>query len=154
MIVGVVLSLLLLISAASRSPVRRMAYDKGELVWVDARAHPEAVEAEGTLVAAIQGPLFFADAAACKAQILRMVGDSDPSVVVLDLGTTPDIDIDGADTLTKVAGQLRSRGVRLLLARVDGERLDLLRRAGTLEAIGDENLFVTVRDAVGADSDH
>ena len=44
-IVGVVLSLLFLISAASRSPVRRMAYDEGERAWVDARAHPEAAEA-------------------------------------------------------------------------------------------------------------
>ena len=49
--------------------------------------------------------------------------------------------------------QLRARGVRLLLARVDGERLALPRRAGTLEAVGDEDLFVTVRDAVSADSD-
>ena len=131
-----------------------MAYDESDLVWVDARAHPEAVEVQGILVAAIHGPLFFADAAACRAQILRMVGESDPSVVVLDLGTTPEIDIDGADTLTKVAGQLRSRGVRLVLARVDGERLELLRRAGTLEATGDEDLFVTVRAAVSADSRH
>jgi sulfate permease, SulP family len=151
-IVGVVLSLLLLIAAASKTPVRRMAYDDAERAWVEARAHPEAAEDEEVLVAAILGPLFFADAAACKARILRMVGESDPSVVVLDLGTTPDIDIDGADTLTKVADQLRARGIRLLLARVDGERLDLLRRAGTLEAIGDENLFVTVRDAVSAGS--
>ena len=151
-IVGVVLSLLFLISAASRSPVRRMAYDEGERAWVPARTHPEAAQHEGVLVAAIHGPLFFADAAACKARILRMVGESDPSVVVLDLETTPDIDIDGADTLTKVAEQLRSRGIRLLLARVDGERLDLLRRAGTLKAIGDEHLFVTVRDAVSANS--
>ena len=151
-IVGVVLSLLLLISAASRSPVQRMAYDKGEHTWVDARAHPDAAENEGVLVAAILGPLFFADAAACKARILRMVGESDPSVVVLDLGTTPDIDLDGADALTKVAVQLRSRGVRLLLARVDSERLALLRRAGTLEAVGDESVFVTVRDAVRSGS--
>jgi len=147
-IVGVVLSLLLLISAASRSPVRRTAYHEGERAWVDARAHPEAAEHEGVLVAAINGPLFFADAAACRARILRMAGESDVSVVVLDLGTTPDIDIDGADTLTKVAVQLGSRGVRLLLARIDGERLALLRRAGTLEAVGDDNLFVTVRNAV------
>ena len=44
--------------------------------------------------------------------------------------------------------------VALLLARVDGERLELLRRAGTLEATGDEDLFVTVRAAVSADSRH
>lgn len=149
-IVGVVLSLLLLIAVASRSPVVRMAYDEGERTWVDAHAHPGAAEEEGVLVVAIDGPLFFADAAACKTQILRMAAEPDVSVVVIDLGTTPDIDIDGSDTLTKTAGQLKAGGGRLLLARVDGERLGLLRRAGTLEAVGEENVFVTVRDAVAA----
>ena len=149
-IIGVVLSLLLLISAVSRSPVRRLAYDERERAYVEARAHPEAHEHDHVLVVALLGPLFFADAAAVRTQILRMVRESAVTVVVLDLGTTPDIDVDGADTLTKVASRLIARGTRLLLARVEGERLDLLRRAGTLDAVGEDGVFVTVRAAVAA----
>ena len=52
--------------------------------------------------------------------------------------------------LTKVHGQLADRGVRLLLTHADGEELDLLRRAGTMDAIGEMNVFETVRDAVAA----
>ena len=149
-IIGVVLSLLLLISAASRSPVRRLAYGERERAYVEARAHPEAHEHDHVLVVALLGPLFFADAATVRTQILRMARESEVSVVVLDLGTTPDIDIDGADTLTKVASLLTAKGTRLLLARVEGERLDLLRRAGTLDAVGEDGVFVTVRAAVAA----
>ena len=54
--------------------------------------------------------------------------------------------------LTKVHGQLADRGVRLLLTHADAAELDLLRRAGTLDAIGEENVFETVRAAVAAAS--
>jgi MFS superfamily sulfate permease-like transporter len=69
---------------------------------------------------------------------------------VLDLGTTPEIDLDGADMRTNVQGQLAWRGVRLLLAHADTAELDLLRRAGTMNAIGETNVFETVRAAVAA----
>lgn len=43
--------------------------------------------------------------------------------------------------LTKVHGQLAERGVRLLLTHADGMELDLLRRVGTMDAIGEANVF-------------
>jgi MFS superfamily sulfate permease-like transporter len=96
----------------------------------------------------VDGPLFFADAGACTARILRMAAEAGASHVVVDLGATPTVDVDGADALTRMAGQLTAGGAKLLLARVAGERLDLLRRAGTLDAVGRQNVFPTVRAAV------
>jgi SulP family sulfate permease len=147
-VVGVVLTLLLVISAASKSPVRRLAYDERAQAYVDAPTHAE--EQEAVLVVAVDGPLFFADADACTAGILRMAAEAGASEVVVDLGATPAVDVDGADALTKMATRLSAGGARLLLARVDGERLDLLRRAGTLAVVGEENVFATVRAAAQA----
>ena len=79
-----------------------------------------------------------------------LAAEAHAAIVIVDLGFTPDIDVDGADMLSALNGQLHASGGRLLLARADGERLGLLRRAGTVQAIGEENLFVTVRDAVAA----
>lgn len=149
-VLGVVLSLGLLISSASRTPVRRLAYDRAEGGYVDAEAHPGAVEDPGVTVLAVRGPLFFADAAAVRRRIVELAGQDAAPVVVLSLGETPDIDGDGADALTAAAEELRRRGKRLVLARVDEGKLDLLRRAGTLDALGEDGVFVTVRAAVRA----
>jgi MFS superfamily sulfate permease-like transporter len=52
--------------------------------------------------------------------------------------------------LTKVHGQLADRGVRLLLTHADADEFAVLERAGTMDAIGQANVFETVRDAVAA----
>jgi MFS superfamily sulfate permease-like transporter len=69
---------------------------------------------------------------------------------VVDLEATPGVDLDAADMLTKVHGQLADLGVCLLLTHADTTELDLLRRAGTLHAVGEENVFETVRATVAA----
>ena len=72
------------------------------------------------------------------------------TTVVVDLEATPAVDLDGADMLTDLHRQLAETGVRLLLTHADAAELDMLRRAGTLEAIGEANVFETVRAAVSS----
>ena len=127
-----------------------MAYDPADEVYVEADTHPDATTPDGVLVVKVNGPLFFADAAPFRASLLNLVSANDATTVVVDLEATPAIDLDGADMLTKVHEQLADRGVRLLLTHADTTELDLLRRAGTLDAIGEENIFETVRAAVAA----
>jgi len=147
---GVLLSLILLISRTSRSPLRRMAFDPADHVYVEADTHPDATTPDGVLVLEMNGPLFFADAVPFRAHLLDLVSANDATTVVLDLEATPVVDLDGADMLTKVQGQLAESGVRVLLVHADAEELDVLRRAGTMEAVGEENVFETVRAAVVA----
>jgi high affinity sulfate transporter 1 len=149
-VLGVVVSLVLLVSRTSKSPLRRKAYDPDEQVYVDADTHPDATTPDGVLVVALNGQLFFADAAPFRSNLLDLVSANDATTVVLDLEATPQIDLDGADMLTKVHGQLADRGVRILLTHADDVELDLLRRAGTMDAIGETNFFETVRAAVAA----
>ena len=149
-VLGIVVSLTLLIWRTSKSPLRRMAYDAADQVYVEADTHPDATTPDGVLVVKLNGPLFFADAAPFRSHLLDLVSATDATTVVLDLEATPEIDLDGADILTKVHGQLADRGVRILLAHADAAELDMLRRAGTLHAIGETNVFETVRAAVAA----
>ena len=149
-VLGVIVSLLLLIQHASKTPFRRMAYDPANQVYVEADTHPEATTPDGVLVVKVNGPLFFADAASFRTALLNLVSASDVTTVVVDLEATPAIDLDGADMLTKVHEQLADSGLRLLLAHVNTSELDLLRRAGALDAIGEQNVFATVRAAVAA----
>jgi SulP family sulfate permease len=149
-IFGVVLSMLLLIQGASRTPLRRMAYDAEQQIWVDADTHPDASTPEGVLVVEVHGPLFFADAATVRTGLLNLVSEHHATTVVVDLEATPGIDLDGADMLTEVNRHLAATGARLLLTHADGAELEMLRRAGTVEAIGEPNVFETVRAAVAS----
>jgi high affinity sulfate transporter 1 len=147
---GVILSLLLLIWAVSKSPVRRMGLDASENVYVDLESHPDAVAPDGVLVAEIAGPLFFADAAPFRQAVLDMVADQGPRAVVIDLGSASQMDMDGAEVLTKLHEELERKGIQVVLARVPNSARELLRKVGTEAEIGKGNFFVTVRDAVVA----
>ncbi len=149
-VIGVILSLLLLIATASRSPVRKLAFDRASNVWVPTTIVADAAPEPGVLVVEISGPLFFADAGSFREHLLDLVQEDEPHTVVVDLSATAMIDLDGADVLTKLQEELARKDVQLSLAHVGAHRLDLLTRAGTIEAIGSENIFTTVREAVAA----
>ena len=149
-VLGVVVSLLLLIQHASKTPFRRMAFDQVNQVYVEADTNPQASTPEGVLVIKVNGPIFFADASSFRTALLNFVSTNDVAVVVIDLESTPAIDLDGADMLLHIHMLLADRGMRLLLAHVDASELSLLRRAGALDAIGQQNVFATVRAAVDA----
>jgi anti-anti-sigma factor len=149
-VAGIALSLLLLIVSASRSPVRRMAFDKANNVYVDADPHPEADLIPGIVIAGIHGPLFFADADNFRKSVMDMVEESQPNTVVIDLGAVIMMDMDGDKILSKLSRELRKKNVQVFLVRVGRHNLELLRKTGTLEEIGSQNIYETVRAAVSA----
>lgn len=149
-IIGVVVSLLLLIASASKSPVRRMAYDESEKVYVNADKHPEAAVIPGIVVAEINGPLFFADANDFRIHVLTIVDEQEPHHVVINLDAATTMDIDGAEILAKLNADLERKDIKLFLARVDSENIELFSRIGVLEEIGLQNIFESVRAAVAA----
>ena len=147
---GVVLALLLLIASASRSPVREMAFDKSNNVYVEADRHPDAEITPGIVVVAIHGPLFFADADNFRASVMSLVVANQPYAVVIDLGAVMMMDMDGDKILAKLSSELHKKNIQLLLVRVGRDKLELIRKTGTLEKIGSQNIFETTRSAVSA----
>jgi SulP family sulfate permease len=149
-VAGVALSLLLLIVSASRSPVRQMAFDKENNAYVFAERHPEAEFIPGIVVAGIHGPLFFADADNFRKSVIEMVEKDRPHSVVIDLGSVNMMDMDGDKIFSKLTRELHRKNIQVLLVRVGRHNLGLLRKTGTLEEIGSENIYETVRAAVSA----
>lgn len=70
--------------------------------------------------------------------------------VIVDGEDMFDIDTTAADKLTERRSDLEARGVALYLARVHAPTLELIRHEGVVEAVGEENVFPTVHDAVQA----
>jgi sulfate permease, SulP family len=122
--------------------------------WRDADNHDGAVTVPGLLVYRFDAPLFFANAALLREQVLRLVDELTPQVreVVLDAEGIVDMDITGAETLDELLHGLEERGARLV-ARNRTALRDTLRRLDLEERIGPENFHLQVRDAVAAFSD-
>jgi sulfate permease, SulP family len=148
-LIGVVLSLLLLIARSSRTSVRPLGRDPKSDTYHYIERHDGLETTPGVLVVRIDGPLFFADADRFRTHLQEYVRQEGALAgVVIDAGAVHLSDTDGADILIQVAGELKSRGTSLVLAYVHPPVLELWRRAGVLNAVGDDGVFLTIHNAV------
>jgi MFS superfamily sulfate permease-like transporter len=56
--------------------------------------------------------------------------------------------MDGDRMLNKLCRELHRKGIEVLLVNVGKDNLELMRKTGTLEEIGSQNIYRTVRGAV------
>ena len=79
---------------------------------------------------------------------MDLVKENQPKTMVIDMSAVIMMDIDGDKTLAKLSGELRKKNIQLLLVNVGSDNLELMRKTGTLEEIGSQNIYRTVRAAV------
>jgi sulfate permease, SulP family len=85
---------------------------------------------------------------------LKLVNSDHPHAVVVDFSAVATMDLDGIRALSQLAEQLRGKKVRLLLAHVGTDHVELMRRAGALDELGADNIHRTVRSAVASAQVH
>jgi MFS superfamily sulfate permease-like transporter len=74
-----------------------------------------------------------------------------PALLVLEAGGIAAIDYTAAQSLLAVAGVCRDRGIAFAIARVESVRARrALQQFGVIAAIGQDHLFHSVDEAVGA----
>jgi MFS superfamily sulfate permease-like transporter len=122
----------------------------GQLIFSDIRRFPENKILPGLLMVRPENGLFFANAAGFREAIMAEMLSSDEPVkaVVLDLGATTDLDAPSADVLAELGEELHRRNVRLMLMRVITPVRQMLERAGAMEKIRPEDIFVGPPEAV------
>ena len=147
LLIAVALALVELMRRFGAPPVRVLARDPEAAVWEPAADHPAWSTTPGVLVAAAEGPLFFANSAGVKKALLELVGRAEPppSVLVLDISRNDELDIQTLDMLGELTGELGSRGVELRLAAAHGGVAELLGRSGLS---GQVRVAPSVADAV------
>jgi len=108
----------------------------------------------GLVVYRFDAPLFFANAQILADDVLAAVagGAAAPPVrwVVIDAEMFSEVDSTGAAMLGDLADDLRGRGITLALARLKAPVASYLSRAGVMEKIGAERVYLEVDDAVAA----
>jgi high affinity sulfate transporter 1 len=149
--VGIGLSLLWLISVATRPPMPLLGRDPATQVFRELDEHPRDERFPNVVVLRLDGGLFFATADALEDRI-REVALSAPNVsgIVLDCEGMDFIDSQGSAKLREILDLTERAGVTLRLARVKPAVRELLRRDNVLDRIGDHRIHGTIPQAVEA----
>jgi sulfate permease, SulP family len=126
------LTLLYVVERLSRPSVGALARDPLSGDWGRADRHRGWDAVDGAVVVRSDGPFFYANANTVKDRILALAGDDGarPRVVVLDLSTSTELDLQAADTIEELSRQLERDGVELRLGAVRAPARGILDRAG------------------------
>jgi SulP family sulfate permease len=108
----------------------------------------------GLVVYRFDAPLFFANAQLLTDDIQAAVAEGAAPEpvrwVVIDAESIGDVDSTGAGALADLADALEERGITLSFARLKAAVSEYLDRAGVLEKVGAEHVYLEVDDAVDA----
>jgi high affinity sulfate transporter 1 len=150
-LIGIGLSLLWLISVATRPPMPLLGREPGTQVFRELDEHPDDEQVPGVVVLRLDGGLFFATSDALEDRI-REVAMSTPDItgIVLDCEGIDFIDSQGSAKMGEILELTKQAGVTLRLARMKPEVQALLGRDGILDRIGDDRTHGNVYRAVEA----
>ena len=133
---------------ALRSLARRSSVTREELPG-DRRPGDERIA-----LLRLDGAMFFGVAE----RISNLITDaerSEVSVVIIRMSTLGMLDATGAHTLARIAGELESRGVTVIIKGVQPEHMDLLTNVGVIDSLRHENhLIDSLDDAIAHARDH
>ncbi len=150
-IIGIGLSILWLISVATRPSMPLLGHERGTQVYRELDEHPTDEQFPGVVVLRLDGGLFFATSDALEDRV-REVALSTPGIrgMVLDCEGIDFIDSQGSAKLGEVLELTKQAGVLLRLARVKPAVEEVLSRDGFLDRLGADQTHGNVHRAVEA----
>lgn len=150
-IIGIGLSLIWLISVATRPRMPLLGREPGGQAFRELDEHPGDEQFPGVVVLRLDGGLFFATSDALEDRV-REVALSTPEItgIVLDCEGIDFIDSQGSAKMREILDLTEQAGVALRLARIKPAVRELLARDGVLDRIGDDKTYDEVDQAVAA----
>ncbi len=122
--------------------------------------YPAATTVPGVLILEIDAPIYFANASYLRERILRWIdeeedklkssGESSLQYVILDMGAVGNIDTSGISMFEEVKKIMERRDLKLVLANPGGEVMKKMNKSKFIEELGEEWIYLTVGEAVGA----
>jgi len=131
-LIGVVMSLVLLLRRASRPRTTELGRVPGTDYFADAVRHPENERPPDVFVFRAESALLYFNVEHVRDRFFELLSARGEGVklAVFFLGTTPGIDLAGAELLEELHHALQPRGIAFRLAEARGDVRETLRRAG------------------------
>ncbi|PJJ10047.1 high affinity sulfate transporter 1 [Flavobacterium sp. 1] len=149
-LLAAIITLLLLIKATSAPHVAFLGRIPGTKRYTDIQRHSDNENIKGILIVRIESSIFYFNTEHIKEQIWEKINSESDSVkaVILDLNSSPRIDIAGARFLKQLFIDLKSRNISLKIAEARSEVRDALRSENLETLLGHISRSVSVDDLV------
>jgi high affinity sulfate transporter 1 len=148
-IIGVVLSLGWLVYIASNPNMPVLGRKPDTQVFRSLDNYPEGETYQGMLVMRFDAGLFFASSGALEDRLRELAADADPPyhTIVVSFEGVDFIDAQGADQIAELLVLAEAYDAELRLARVKPDVMDLLRRSGVADQVGEDRIYGNVYEA-------
>jgi SulP family sulfate permease len=151
-IAGLLLSLFAVLVDISRprdAVLRRLISD-GK--FHDCLEDDEAEDVPGVIVYRLYAPLLFANASYVVTRMRKLVDDAEEKLewLILDAQAITDMDVTAAQRFAELHLELREKGVQIKIADAPRPLREELAKVGLSEALGSQQFFVSVKQAVEA----
>jgi len=151
-LVGAIISLFLLIRRASRPHVATLGRIPGTRRFSDLSRHTDNEPTTGLLIFRPEASLVYFNVDHVRDAVMAAVAAASPKprLVLLDLSSSPHIDLQAAEALGMLHRELAAAEIHLQLVEAHASARDTLRREGLEEKAGTISRFTSVADAVDA----
>jgi MFS superfamily sulfate permease-like transporter len=139
-----------LIKAASNPNVAFLGRIPGTKRYSDLERHPDNEIIEGLLIVRVESAILYFNVENIKEQIWDKINNETNSIktVILDLNSSPHVDIAGARFLKQLFINLKAKNICLKIAEARSEVRDTLRSENLEDLLGHISRFVSVDDLV------
>ncbi|KAL2489242.1 Sulfate transporter 1.3 [Forsythia ovata] len=127
-------------------------------VYRNIQQYPDATKVPGVLIVRVDSAIYFSNSNYIRERILRWVTDEEEQLkrdglpkiqfLIVEMSPVTDIDTSGIHALEELYRSLRKRSVQLVLANPGPVVMDKLQASSFTSLIGEDNIFLTVADAV------
>lgn len=141
-LIGVCLAVVMLLARLSHLEIKYAPVDCDRLDIQDEGARERLSKA---MVCYVNGPIMFANAQAVDAMAEKL---RDCHTVYMSLRGVSDIDVSGAQAMTRLAKTLKDRGAALILTGLPERARIMAERCGLTETVGAEHIYHAIDRAI------
>lgn len=127
-------------------------------VYRNTQQYPDATKVPGLLIVRVDAAIYFTNSNYIKERILRWLAEEEEQVqaknqpqvknLIVEMSPVTDIDTSGIHALEELYKSLKKREIQLIIANPGQVVVDKLHSSQFTQLIGEDNIFLTVSDAV------